>query len=198
MSSATKDPTARQAEGNAKGLTTQQKVEGLHALIKAVPNAMLTSRSPDGKLASRAMHPATTEGLVFSFYQNAASGKTEDIESDPNVNISFIDAKGGDWASISGKAVLNKDRAKIKKHWSKSLEAWFDDKKDGVHTGDENDPRVSLIDVHPEEIRYFSTSGTLTFLKEVASAAFSGGVASPGQLVILDQDEIALASKVHS
>lgn len=159
---------------------------------------MLTTRSPDGKLASRAMHPATTEGLVFSFYQNTDSGKTEDIDSDPTVNVSFIDAKNGDWASISGKAVINKDRSKVKKHWSKSLEAWFDDKKDGVHTGDNNDPRVSLIDVHPEEIRYYTTSGKLTFLKEVAQAAMSGDVASPGHLVILSKDEIALASKVYS
>lgn len=157
---------------------------------------MLTSRSPDGKLASRAMHPATTEGLVFSFYQNADSGKTDDIEADPNVNVSFIDPKTGDWVSISGKAHLNQDRTKIKRHWTKALSAWFDDKKDGTHTGDENDPRVVLLDVHPEEIRYYSQSGTFSFLKETAKAAMSGGVASPGKLVIITSDEIQLASKV--
>lgn len=57
------DPTAKQAHGNAQGLTTQQKIDGLHEITKQVTTAMLTSRSPDGKLASRAMIPATTEGL---------------------------------------------------------------------------------------------------------------------------------------
>ena len=159
---------------------------------------MLTSRSPDGKLASRAMAPATTEGLVFSFYMNTDSGKTDDIETDPQVNVEYFDPKTTDWVSISGRAVINRDQTKIKKHWSSSLKAWFDDKKDGVHTGDENDPRVSLIDVHPEEVRYYTTSGKLAFLKDVATAAFSGGVASPGHLVIIGSDEIQLAGKVHS
>lgn len=193
-----KPSNSRLTDNRIYSLILITQVDGLHELIKAVPNAMLTTRSPDGKLASRAMHPATTEGLVFSFYQNAASGKTDDVETDPHVNVAFIDAKSGDWASISGKATINKDRSKVKKHWTKALEAWFDDKKDGVHTGDENDPRVSLLDVHPDEIRYYTTSGKLTFLKEVASAALSGGVASPGHLVILSSDEIQLAGKVHA
>lgn len=135
---------------------------------------------------------------VFSFYQNAESGKTQDIETDPNVNIAYIDPKTSDWVSISGKAVLNKDKSKVKKHWHSALSAWFDDKKDGTHTGDENDPRVTLLDVHPEEIRYYSQNGKFAFLKDVAKAAVSGGVASPGQLVIITSDEIQLAGKVHS
>lgn len=57
------DPTAKQAAGNAHGLTPQQKIDGLHEIIGQVKTAMLTSRAPDGKLASRAMIPATTEGF---------------------------------------------------------------------------------------------------------------------------------------
>lgn len=37
---------------------------------------------------------------------------------------------------------------------------WFDDKKDGVHTGDYNDPRVVCIQIVPDEIRYVSTLPT--------------------------------------
>lgn len=63
MSANVQDPTAQQAHGNASGLTPQQKVDGALAIATQVGTAMLTSHSPDGKLASRAMHPATTEGL---------------------------------------------------------------------------------------------------------------------------------------
>lgn len=112
------------------------------------------------------------------------------------MNVSFLNPKG-DWASISGKAKINQDKAKVKKYFNKSLEAWFDDKKDGVHTGDENDPRVVMLDVHPDEIRYYSQAGTATALKDMAVAAFSSGVASPGKLVILSGEELAALSKVH-
>ena len=135
---------------------------------------------------------------VFSFYQNSDSGKTQDIETDPNVNIAYIDPKTSDWVSISGKAQLNQDKAKVKKHWTKALSAWFDDKGDGVHTGNEDDPRVTLLDVHPEEIRYYAQSGKFAYLKDVAKASMSGGVASPGHLVIITNDEIQLAGKVAS
>lgn len=158
---------------------------------------MLTSRSPDGKLASRAMIPATSENFVWSFYQNSESGKTDDVKKDPHVNVSYVDPKTSDWVSISGKATINDDRSKIKKHWSQQLQAWFDDKKDGVHNGTHEDPRVVFLDVHPEEIRYYATSGKLAFLKDVAKAAMSGDVASPGHLVIIGQDEIEAAAKVQ-
>jgi hypothetical protein len=35
------------------------------------------------------------------------------------------------------------------------LTAWFADMGDGVRTGDGNDPRVQIIDVVPDEIRYY-------------------------------------------
>lgn len=57
------DPTAQQAHHNAQSLSPQQKLDGLFAITKTVGTAMLTSRSPDGKLASRAMVPASTEGF---------------------------------------------------------------------------------------------------------------------------------------
>ncbi|KAN0062693.1 hypothetical protein ACQY0O_004888 [Thecaphora frezii] len=193
----THDPTAKNAAANAQGLTTQEKIDGLLAITKTVGTAMLTTRSPDGKLAARAMAPSTTEGLVFSFYFNTDSGKTDDIEHDPQVNVSYYDPKTTDWVSISGRATINRDSSKIKKHWSAGLKAWFDDKKDGKHTGDHDDPRVVLLDVVPEEIRYFKADGKIKALAETAKAAISGHAASPGKLVIITKDEVQLAGRVH-
>ena len=186
----THDPTAQGAHSKGHDLTPQQKIDTLLEITKHIGTGMLTSRSVDGKLASRAMAPATTEGLVFSFYINTESGKTDDIEVDPQVNVAYFDPKTTDWVSISGKAVLNKDQSKIKKHWSSSLKAWFDDKKDGKHTGDHNDPRVVLLDVHPDEIRIFKADGKLSAWAQTAKAAISGHAASPGKLVIITSQEI--------
>ncbi|PWN47468.1 hypothetical protein IE53DRAFT_390402 [Violaceomyces palustris] len=195
---ASQDPYVKKASEKAHGLSPQQRIEGAMEIVEKVGTGMLTTRSPDGKLASRAMKPATTDGLVFSFFFNKDSGKMDDVEVDPQVNVSYHDAKTTDWVSISGTAKVNDDREKVKKHWSSSLKAWFDDRKDGKHTGDENDPRVALMDVYPSEIRYFKADGKLKYLAETAKAAVSGGVASPGKLVVITSDEIQLASRVHS
>ena len=77
------------------------------------------------------------------------------------------------------------------------MKAWFDDKKDGKHTGDHNDPRVVLLDVQPEEIRIFKADGKLSQLGLMAKAAVSGHAASPGKLIILTSQEIQLASGVY-
>merc|ERR1712003_535031 len=124
-----------------------------------------------------------TEGLVFSFYMNTDSGKTDDVETDPQVNVSYYDPKTTDWVSISGRAVLNRDQAK--------------DKKDGKHTGDHSDPRVVMLDVQPEEIRIFKADGKLSALAQTAKAAISGHAASPGKLLILTSQEIQLAAGVY-
>lgn len=61
---------------------------------------------------------STSSSPVYSFYINTESGKLDDVETDPHVNVSFLDAKTTDWISISGKAVLNTDKSKVKKRES--------------------------------------------------------------------------------
>jgi general stress protein 26 len=78
------------------------------------------------------------------------------------VNISFYDQSTTDWVSISGKAKVSEDRERIKSVFHPSTKAWFGDLGDGVHTGGAEDPRVSLIEVLPSEVRYVSTSVTAT------------------------------------
>ena len=50
------DPYTAKAQND--NLSPQEKVEGLHSIIKKVQTGMLTSRSRDGQLHSRAMAPA--------------------------------------------------------------------------------------------------------------------------------------------
>ena len=50
------DPYTAKAQND--NLTPQEKVEGLHSIIKKVKTGMLTTRSGDGLMHSRAMAPA--------------------------------------------------------------------------------------------------------------------------------------------
>lgn len=58
------------------------------------------------------------------------------------------------------------------------MSKYYGNLRDGVHNGDENDPRVSLIEVRPQEIRYWIITSD------------SGDVA-PGQLRTITQEELS-------
>lgn len=75
-----------------------------------------------------------------------------------------------------------------------SVAAYFGDLKDGVHKGDENDPRVSLIEVVPEEIRYWMpTKGTIGRAIETGVGAMTGRVAAPGELRTITEAEVSVS-----
>lgn len=73
-----------------------------------------------------------------------------------------------------------------------SASAWFGDLKDGVHKGDVNDERVALIQVIPEEIRYWhATKGKIGTALEAGIDAMTGGVTVPGELRTITSDEVS-------
>ncbi|KAH9935701.1 uncharacterized protein B0H18DRAFT_951167 [Fomitopsis serialis] len=153
MTNKTLDPYTAKAENN--NLSPQEKIEGLHAILKSVKTGMLTTRTTSGDLHSRAMAPAgpfNPTQVTLVFIANKASAKFDEIENDAHVNVSFYDESSTNWASYAGIAKISQDREKIAKHWSSATAAWFGDLKDGVHKGDQLDPRVAVIEVIPEEI----------------------------------------------
>ena len=69
--------------------------------------------------------------------------------------------------------------------------AWFGDLGDGIHKGDQNDPRVAVIEVFPEEVRYWlSTSNTLTKAADIVASAATGKVSAPGELRTITKEEV--------
>ena len=77
-------------------------------------------------------------------------------------------------------------------HSLASLSSWFGDLKDGVHKGDEDDPRVAIIEVIPDEIRYWiATKGSITRALEVGVNTVTGGVSVPGELRTINSSEVS-------
>lgn len=73
----------------------------------------------------------------------------------------------------------------------RSVSAYFGDLKDGVHTGGEDDPRVSIIEVVPQTIRYWvATQGTITRGINEAVSAVTGSAAAPGELRTITKEEV--------
>lgn len=73
-----------------------------------------------------------------------------------------------------------------------STGAWFGNLKDGVHKGDQNDPRVAIIEVIPQEIRYWiATQGVVGRTVDVTVSAVSGKTAAPGELRTITKHEVS-------
>jgi len=129
----------------ANNLDTDSSVEHkVHDLMKFAQDTkfglMTTVKSPSGMLVSRCMAIAGVEnGIDLIFHTNNETGKAEEIEEEPHVNIGFINS-GGEWASFSGIAQLESDEEVVKKHYSSTLKAWVGDLGDGVHDGSPSDP----------------------------------------------------------
>ncbi|KAH9485465.1 Protein bli-3 [Psilocybe cubensis] len=194
------DPYTEQAQNN--DVTTQEKIAGLKEIIKSTETAMLTSRSSDGSFHSRAMspvHPHSETDLTLTFFANSVSHKFEEIEHDSHVNVSFLNPTTTSWASFSGRATVTQDPAEIKKYWSTATSAWFGDLKDGIHKGDSNDPRVALIQVVPDEIRYwYATKGKVGRAIEIGVGAMTGKTSTPGELRTITSNEIKLTQGLHT
>ncbi|KAG5639122.1 hypothetical protein H0H81_006711 [Sphagnurus paluster] len=131
--------------------------------------------------------------VTLVFLANNASHKFEEIENDAHVNVNFLNNETTAWASFSGRANISQDKALIKKHWSSHVTAYFGDLKDGTHRGDETDPRISVIEVVPDEIRYwFPTKGVISRAIEAGVGAMTGRASAPGEIRTINQAEANL------
>lgn len=75
----------------------------------------------------------------------------------------------------------------------RSLTGYFGDLKDGVHKGDKTDPRVAVIEVVPDEIKYWITNhSSAVRTTEVAYAAATGKATAPGQSRIISKEEVSV------
>jgi len=182
-------------EANADNLNVslKEKVEDLMTFITNTKYGMMTTRQDrSGLLVSRCMALADKEnGVDLIFHTNTETGKTDELHSDPHVNMSFIKPSTGEWASISGTASIETDREKIRNHYSPSLKAWVGDLGDGVHDGGPEDPRIAIIKIRAVTATYALRKGTTVQRGlEIAKGTIIGCVASTNMLREITEAEL--------
>jgi len=172
----------------------KEKVEDLVAFVDKCKFCMMTTRIADkGLLVSRCMALAAKEGngIDLLFHANSESGKTDDLESDPSISLSFLNSSG-EWASISGHASLVSDRETVRKYYSPALKAWIGDLGDGTHDGGPEDPRIIVIRVKAVTAQYAISNRTAVGgLLELAKGMATGEAPSVNKLRYLDEAELA-------
>jgi general stress protein 26 len=133
----------------------EKKLDDLYKLIDGIETAMVTTRREDGHLVSRAMATQRrTTGADLWFMTNAESEKFEEIARDPHVNVSYYRDRTREWVSVSGRAILSRDRDLIDSLYKPDWKAWLGDTGDGKRDGGPHDPRIALILVEADSVTY--------------------------------------------
>lgn len=149
----------------------QESVEKLRELIDGIDFCMLTTID-EGHLRSR---PMSTQEFEFDgdlwFFTSDNTHKLSEIAKDPRVNVAYSQPSKDQYVSVSGRAEMVKDRAKIEELWSPILKAWFPEGLD--------DPHLCLMKVSVEQAESWDTpSGKIVqligFVKALATGQEAG------------------------
>src|SRR5688572_29737183 len=123
--------------------TREESIAKLKELITDIDFAMLTTIN-GGHLRSRPMSTQEYEGNdMLWFFTSNETHKVDEIEADSRVNVAYSKPDDNVYVSISGRASISKDRAKMEELWNPVLKAWF---PDGLE-----DPTLCLLKVNIEE-----------------------------------------------
>jgi general stress protein 26 len=135
-------------------------------LMKQIGFAMLVTHDGD-KLRARPMaaYVERDEDAIY-FLTDARRHKDTEIARDPNVNLSFADAGSQKYVSLTGKAAISNDRAKIRDLFGTPAKAWWDSA---------DDPDIRVLKVVPDDAEFWDSPGTVVSYVKMAAAAVTGG-----------------------
>jgi general stress protein 26 len=152
-----------------------EQIKKLAEMIEEIDFAMLTTVAEDGSLHSR---PMSTQRAEFDgnlwFFTRASAPKVGEIEREHQVCVAYAKPEAQRYVSVSGRATVVRDRAKIEELWSPELKAWFP-------KGPE-DPDLALLRVAVERAEYWdSPSSAVAHAVSFVKAMVTGQPANPGE-----------------
>jgi len=104
------------------------------------------------------------ENAIF-FLTDVSGLKDDQIERFPVVTLAFADTSGNKYVSITGKAKVTDDRARIKRLWTPDNKAFWDS---------EDDPDIRLITVTPEDAEVWDSPNRFVSAVKMLTAAVTG------------------------
>jgi general stress protein 26 len=126
------------------------------------------------------------------FHANSESSKTDDLTSDPDINLLSFLTPSGEWASISGKTSVETECNIVKKFYSPALKAWIGDLGDGKHDGGPDDPRICVIRVKAITAQYaIGKRSVVGAFVELAKGFTTGEAPNVNRLRQLSEKELA-------
>jgi general stress protein 26 len=141
----------------------------LWELIKDIKFGMFTAHHGNGHLHSRPMTTLNRDdhGGVLWFFMSKSSEPALDIESAPDVNVSYSDPGKDAYVSVSGSARIVHDPEQKNALWSALYQAWF--------PGGVSDPDLALVAVTINHAEYWDVkTNKATKIFEMAKASMTG------------------------
>jgi len=140
----------------------------LREQIEDIKFGMFTTVNPDNTLSSRPMtsQQIDDQGLMW-FFTSDQNAFANSLAAEPSVNVTFSDPDDSLYVSVSGRAMLIKNRDKAEELWNPMVGAWF--------PGGLDDPHLALINVDIQSAEYWdSKSSKMMQLFAMAKGIFTG------------------------
>jgi general stress protein 26 len=148
--------------------STSENYTALRAKLKRIRICMFTTCDGTGRLTSHpmALQDAEDDGCLW-FFTAAHTNLARDLPGNPAVNLSFAEPADSLYVSVSGRAELLNDRARIAQLWNPMVAAWFPEGLD--------DPELRLVKVDAHSAEFWdSKSSRMVQLMKMAQAALTG------------------------
>jgi len=129
--------------------TSQGSREKLVELIQGMHVAMLTTRGPDGLRSVPMARQEVDSGAELWFITARDTDHVRAVLAEPQVGLTFSARDA--WVSLTGRAEVVDDTARLKELWTTFAEAWL--------PGGPEDPNATLIRVDVERGEYWDTPG---------------------------------------
>jgi general stress protein 26 len=126
---------------------------------------LVTRRGPELRARPMAIAKRHDDGRL-SFLTSVDSGKLEEITDESSVNLSM--QEGSRFMSVSGAAMVSREREKIEVLWSPAYQPWFPEGKDH--------PALAVLQVMPTYAEFWDTSGLqgVKSLFQIGKSVFTG------------------------
>lgn len=145
------------AAGNAS-----KDIDRVWELAEKISVAMLATWDGQNTHARPMSAHLARDENAFYFLADRRHHKDEDVGKFPAVCLAFADPGDHKYVSISGRASVSNDRAKIKELWSAWAKAWW---------SSPDDPNICVLKVVPAQAEYWDTPGKVISSIKMAVAA---------------------------
>lgn len=151
-----------------------EEAKRLWDLVEPLETAMLVTLE-DKHMQARPMHLVQKEfDGAFYFFTEHPSEKTEEVDHNQDVCLTFSCPKAQTFVSVSGQATICRDKQLIDEFWNPFVAAWFPQGKD--------DPSVVLLKVTSYQAEYWQGKGSrLTQLFKYGKAYLTGHCPNVGE-----------------
>lgn len=146
-------------------LSRKEAVDRIWEVAESIGVCMFVTWDGERQRARPVQARVAQEEDAIYFLTDVSGAKDDQITEFPIVTLAFADTHGNKYLSVTGKAKVSNDRAKIKELFSAFDKAWWDS---------ENDPAIRLITFRPEDAEIWDGTGRIWSSVAMIAAAVTG------------------------